>query len=384
MIAERAASLARSPSPRVVPDRAVSLEPLLSQRDWDDACTALPGATAFHRYDFLQLVAPAVHCRFVPLQVLVKGQIAGIVPLLVKQLGPVCTINWVPFPYLGPLVPTTLLPATLSALRREGRRRRAIAHQQSFSHLIGDSPDAGFAAAAARTFVISLSGRSDADLLSAMQKKRREEIRRAERAGYEVGPAESQDFQQVDDWIARVYAAQGIRDTYRRGTCERMFSAMGQGPGSLFHAARLDGQTVGMAATLGAGRTAFGWQVAIDPAHRAKHPQALLTWSALRAARDAGLAEFDLVGSPNEGIAAYKRRFGAVERNYTVLCRQVAVRRAAFTVVSHHQARAAGRHAQLLASKPGVVSASALRPGTTASEPGLHRCHRLSGNAKSI
>jgi CelD/BcsL family acetyltransferase involved in cellulose biosynthesis len=328
-----------------MPHRGVSLEPLASQRDWDDACAALPGATAFHRYDFLELVAPSVRCRFVPLQVVVKGQIAGIAPLMVKRLGPACTINWVPFPYLGPLVPSALLPATLSALRREGRRRRAIAHQQSFPHLIADGLDSDFAATSARTFVISLSGRSDADLLSAMQKKRREELRRAERAGYEVRSAERQDFRQVDDWIGQMYATQGIRDTYRRGTCERVFAALGERPGSLFHAARLGGQTVGMAATLWAGQSAFGWQVAIDPAHRSRHPQAVLTWSALRSARDAGLAEFDLVGSPSEGIAAYKRRFGAVERHYTVLCAQAAVRRAALTMLAR-KARSAARTAQ--------------------------------------
>jgi hypothetical protein len=34
-------------------------------------------------------------------------------------------------------------------------------------------------------------------------------------------------------------------------------------------------------------------------------------------ARDIGCSEFDLVGAPNKGIAAYKRKFGAAERLYT-------------------------------------------------------------------
>jgi CelD/BcsL family acetyltransferase involved in cellulose biosynthesis len=338
MSTNRVAAVERSPRPRVVPDCAVSLEPLASHRDWDDACAALPGATAFHRYDFLQSVAPSVHCRFVPLQVVVGGQIAGVAPLMVKQLGPVCTINWVPFPYLGPLVPATLLPATLSALRREGRRRRAIAHQQSFSHLIAGGLDGGFAATPDRTFVISLSGRSDADLLAAMQKKRREEIRRAQRAGFTVGPAEIQDFRDVDGWLDQVYAGQGLTNSYGAGACEQVYRALADTPGCAFQVARLDNRTVGMVVSLATAHRAFGWLVAIDPHYRSHHPQALLTWHALLWARDAGLAEFDFVGAPNEGIATYKRRFGADERSYTVLLRQAPLRRVALSALTRSRA----------------------------------------------
>jgi CelD/BcsL family acetyltransferase involved in cellulose biosynthesis len=327
---------------RNAPESEVSLQPLASPRDWDDACEVLPGATAFHRYDFLQSVAPCVNCRFVPLHVMVKGQVVGVAPLLVKRLGPFCTINWVPFPYLGPLVPAALLPATLSALRREGRRRRALAHQQSFSHLL-PGPASGFASVPDRTLAISLSNRSDEDLLAAMHSKRRWAIRRAQRHGFEVCPAQRRDFRQVDAWISQVYAAQGLRDSYRAGTCERVFDALGEKRGSLFQAARLDGQTVGMAASLATDRTAFGWQVAIDPSHRSKHPQALLTWSALQWARDAGLAEFDMVGAPHESIAEYKRRFGAVERRYTVLSAQAAVRQAALAMLSRPNSRPAAK-----------------------------------------
>jgi CelD/BcsL family acetyltransferase involved in cellulose biosynthesis len=125
-----------------------------------------------------------------------------------------------------------------------------------------------------------------------------------------------------------------MRDSYRTGTWERVFAALGETPGSAFQAVRLGGRTVGMAAILATARRAFFWQVAIDPLHRPEHPQELLTWHALRWARDAGLEELDLVGAPNEGIAEYKRRFGAVERPYTVLSRQAAARQAALTMRS--------------------------------------------------
>jgi CelD/BcsL family acetyltransferase involved in cellulose biosynthesis len=316
----------------------VELAPAAAPADWEASCAAFAEATAFHRYDFLAAVAPAVGCRFVPLQVWHQGCAVGAAPLLVKPLGPFCTINWVPFPYLGPLVPPGLLPATLSALLAEARRRRAVGHQQSFSCLAPGPPARGFASAADRSFVISLRGRSDEDLLTAMHKKRRQTIRSAQRAGFEVGPAHAPDFRHVDAWIGEVYAAQGLRDGYRAGTCARVFAALGERPGAAFHAARLGGQTVGVAATLASARRAFYWQVAVDPRHRSRHAADLLAWQALRWARDAGLTEFDLVGAPTEGIATYKQRFGAAERRYTVLSTQAPARRAALTVLARLRA----------------------------------------------
>jgi CelD/BcsL family acetyltransferase involved in cellulose biosynthesis len=295
-------------------------------------------ATPFHRYDFLQSVAPSLNCEFVPLQVLSAGRPVGIAPLMVKRIGPFCTINWVPFPYLGPLVPEALLDATLSALHVEARRRRAISHQQSFSGRTDHGQPEGFTTSTDRTFVIPLSGRSDNDLLSAMQKKRREELRRAQRAGFEVGPARIQDFQDVDAWLGQVYAGQGLRNSYGAGACEQVFRALADAPGCAFRAARLNNRTVGVVVALATAQRAFGWLVAIDPRYRSYHPQALLTWHVLLWARDAGVTEFDLVGSPNEGIATYKRRFGAHERSYTVLLRQALPHRAALSALTRSRA----------------------------------------------
>ena len=98
-----------------------------------------------------------------------------------------------------------------------------------------------------------------------------------------------------------------------------MFGALQNTPGSVLHAVRLDGRTVAVDISFSNGRRAFGWQAAVDPAYRSKHPQVLLVWHRLQWARDTGAIEFDTVGAPNEGIAAYKKSFGAVERRYTVL-----------------------------------------------------------------
>jgi CelD/BcsL family acetyltransferase involved in cellulose biosynthesis len=290
-----------------------------SQGEWEDACAAFPDVTAFHRYDFLQSVAPSLRCQFMPLTVMFRGQVVGVAPLLVKRLGPFTSINYAPFPYLGPLVPPELIPATLSALRLKARRLRALNHQQSFAQLVPADSAGGFTSVADRTFVIPLDGRSDEELLAAMSSSRRQQIFRAIRRGFEICPADPADFRLMEVWLRQVFAAQGMRPEYRPGVYERMFGALKDAPGSVLHAVRLDGRTVAVDISLSNGRRAFGWQAAVDPSYRSKHPQVLLVWHRLQWARDTGAIEFDTVGAPNEGIATYKRSFGAVERRYTVL-----------------------------------------------------------------
>jgi CelD/BcsL family acetyltransferase involved in cellulose biosynthesis len=310
-----------------------------SQSEWEDVCAAFPDATAFHRYDFLQSVAPSLRCQFMPLMVMFRDQVVGVAPLLVKRLGPFSTINYAPFPYLGPLVPPELIPATLSALRLKARRLRALNHQQSFARPIPADSANGFTSVTDRTLVVPLDGRSDEDLLAAMSSSRRQQIFRAIRRGFEICPADAADFRLMEVWLRQVFAAQGLRPEYQPGTYERMFGALQNAPGSVLHAVRLDGRTVAVDISFSYGRRAFGWQGAVNPSYRSKHPQVLLVWHRLQWARDTGAIEFDTVGAPNEGIATYKRGFGAVERHYTVLHTQAGPYLMASSALSHLRQR---------------------------------------------
>jgi hypothetical protein len=56
-------------------------------------------------------------------------------------------------------------------------------------------------------------------------------------------------------------------------------------------------------------------------------------WHTWRWARDRGCLEYDLVGAPNDGIAAFKRTLGTQERHYTVLQHQATSHRAAMNVL---------------------------------------------------
>jgi Acetyltransferase (GNAT) domain len=321
----------------------VTLARVKSPSDWDATCASFPNASAFHNYDFLETVAPPLNCSFVPLAVSYRGEPIGLAPLLVKKLGPFCTINWVPFPYLGPLVPPELLPGTLHALRQEARRRRALNHQESFAEVMDHDRLDGFTASTDRTFVIPLDGRSDQDLLTAMHSNRRRCIGRAQRSGFEVGAAQIDDFALMDAWLGQLYAARGMPPMCPPGTYARLFRMLRDAPGSIFSAARIGDQTVAVLVALSTARSALAWQYAEDPAYRSKYPVDLLIWHSMLQARDAGVREFDLVGTPNEGIALYKSRFGAAERYYTVLQRQAKIHRIAVSASSLQVPRFARR-----------------------------------------
>ncbi|HXW44358.1 MAG TPA: GNAT family N-acetyltransferase [Streptosporangiaceae bacterium] len=317
-----------------------------SKADWDEVLAAHPGATAFHRYEFLECVATLLRCTFEPLVIMQGTDRAGVAPLVVRKVGPLCTLNWMPFPYLGPLTSESLLPAVVSLLATEGTVRGAIHHQQGFADLVPDGVAGKFNPGTDLTFVVPLDGRSDEALLAAMTRNGRWEISRARRDGVQVYPAEHADFLLMDRWSQAIYARQGLPPKYPAGAYERLFDTMGGRAGSHFHAARLDGKTIAVNMGFSIGNRSFDWQMATDPAHRKACPQALLLWSHLTAARDRGDTYFDLGGAPTDGIAVYKRNFGAVERHYTVLSRHSVIGRAKYWAASVRPARGQSRQVE--------------------------------------
>jgi CelD/BcsL family acetyltransferase involved in cellulose biosynthesis len=303
------------------PAGQIRLELAASGADWEDACACFPEATAFHRYDFLSAVAPGLHCTFEPLVIYAGNQRVGIAPLLVREYGPFCVLNQVPFPYVGPLVPAPLVAGTLAALSAEARRRRALDHYQFFPPAAAPPEVDGFRLKLGRTFVIPLRDRSDADLMKGMDSTRRKEIRRAERLGLRIHEASLEDFRLMDVWNQQLYAAQGLPPGYPPGCYERIFRALGGAPGATFYSARVEGRTVGVQINVASSCRVYAWQAGIDGSFRSPSPQTTLMWHTAVQARDSGAIELDLVGAPSDGIATYKLRLGAEERHYAAMRR---------------------------------------------------------------
>ncbi len=111
----RTADLARP----VAGPAGLRLTPVDRAERWTAACAAAgQPVTAFHTWGWLHAGAAMTGARFVPL-VLTSGDTdLGVVPVLIRRHGPFATVDCVPFPYCGPLVPAEVLPACLDLLTR--------------------------------------------------------------------------------------------------------------------------------------------------------------------------------------------------------------------------------------------------------------------------
>jgi hypothetical protein len=151
---------------------AVALGTTTSPEEWD-ALVAGNGGCFFQRHHWLTTMAEVLGLDFHGLTVHADGQPVGVAPMLLKRIGPVRTVNWVPFPYVGPLVPAALLPHVLPLLSTWERRNRAIRSQHVFMSTVDQVPTED------RTFVVDFGGETEDSLLQRVEPKRRAKIRRA-------------------------------------------------------------------------------------------------------------------------------------------------------------------------------------------------------------
>ncbi len=298
------------------------------------------GGCFFHRYEWLTTMADVLGLDFHPLTVLADGKPAGIAPVLSKRVGPVRTVNWLPFPYVGPLVPAELLPDVLPLLRAWERRRRSVRSQHVLMSTVEYSP--GYTAHDDRTFVVDLRGRTEESLLRGVAPKRRAKIRRAQAGGVEIRPATGTEVGELlPAWSAATFAAQGRPAPYPAAGYRAVWSAFGDCPDARFSTAVLAGEPVCVQVSFAGAPRAVAWAMAGAGTKAASFAQPLLYWDTIRWALGRGSAEFDLVGAPTEGVAAYKRDWGGRETHYSVLRRQAAAHRIALRLCA---AIRPGRH----------------------------------------
>ena len=179
--------------------RHVELREASGREEWTTVAGQQAGFTPFHAWDWLEWVAPLVHCRFLPLLVVDEGGVAvGAAPTLLKRRGPFHTANWVPFPYLGPLVPPDFLGATLGGLRRLGRKER-LTLLQIAAHPFALTPLDSRATYASygidlhldQTYIVPLEGRDLAEIRHGTQSNRGEEAPPTTAPGCRAAPVHS-------------------------------------------------------------------------------------------------------------------------------------------------------------------------------------------------
>jgi CelD/BcsL family acetyltransferase involved in cellulose biosynthesis len=310
----------------------VSLTPIRSPQEWD-ALAVRHGGTFFHRHRFLETMAVGLGLTLDLRIATVDGSPIGAVPLLLKRLGPLTTVNWLPFPYVGPLVPDDARSATLAALSAYERSVRCVRAQHVLMITSADAFD-GYQASLDRTFVNPVAGRSNEDLLKAMSSNRRGALRRAERAGIQYRHATQHEVTRIlPALFGRPFERQGLPAPYSAECFRLTWDQFADDPEVLFQTAEKDGEAIAVQISLAGADRGLGWVMGRVDDAIASDAFVGMCWHTWRWARDRGCREFDLVGAPNEGIASFKRSLGAQERQYTVLQHQAKAHKAAMHVL---------------------------------------------------
>jgi CelD/BcsL family acetyltransferase involved in cellulose biosynthesis len=287
-----------------------------SPAEWD-ALVADNGGCFFQKYDWLTTMADVLGLDFHGLTAHADGRPVGVAPMLVKGIGPFRTVNWVPFPYVGPLVPHAVLADLLPLLSAWERRRRSVRSQHVLMSTVDQESHRD------RTFVLDLKGQNEDSLLRRVEPKRRAKIRRATNQGVVVRPATEDDIENLlPAWSEATFAAQGLPAPYPAAGYATVWTKFRDSPDARFSTAVLDGEPVCVQVSFTGAPRAVAWVMANAGTPQASLAQPLLYWDTISWALHQGCEEFDLVGAPTDGVARYKRDWGAHEVHYSVLRRQ--------------------------------------------------------------
>lgn len=290
---------------------------------WEDACAASHQPTpAFHRYEWLELAAEITDTQFIAHVVVHGGKDVGVVPLLLRRKGPFSLLNWLPFPYVGPLVPASLLGETLDVMRPVTRPYGVVRQQQSFPP--GSSVDdaalsaRGFSVGRDSTYIVDTS-KGEPALWEGLTSDRRRSIRSAQRTGVSIEPAP--DLEVLSSVISAVFAARGLKSGLANlPIAAGRFSRLSM---PARHAVAIwDGRPVGSMMSFQSESAALIWQGGVLPEYRATNAGAALYWDAIVWASKRGAQTIDLVGLPDAGIARFKSEFGGKLVSYVVTQRQ--------------------------------------------------------------
>jgi hypothetical protein len=285
--------------------------------------------TPFHAYEWLDLAATMTGTTFLPLVVTSAGRDIGVAPRLTRRRVGAGLVNWVPFPYVGPLVAHDLLGATLDASGTYDCRNAVIRQQQSFPPGALIDVDAlvrrGFHVQHDPTYIVD-TDRSEEQMWTALDGRCRTKIRRAEREGVHVEVAT--DGEMLRDAVDAAFGARDLASGYRDNFPPDPARTAALNLSVRFVEARLDGRPVGSLVSLAAGPFALMWQGGVLPQYRSTHANVLLYWDSIRWAHQVGARSIDLVGIPDPGIGRFKSQFGGRLAEYVVARRQSHIGRA--------------------------------------------------------
>ena len=281
--------------------------------------------TAFHRPDWLATMAAAYDRPLVSVGLYDGDVLLAVLSSLVVCRRPlriapleVSVLRPLPFPYYGLVVRDGLavndcLPLLDGSLRSA---QVALAYHgfRPDTHI---DPDAlrqhGDTVTRAITYVLPLARRSPEDVLAHASKNVAGTLEKARRCGVTTAASTREEVWQTFPLIMdEVFP--GWVWQYPRNAMGLVWDRHHADPSFRMRTAHYNGEAIGMSVAVGDGRRAYLWMHGTLDAHKRVAPSTLLYWDVITWAIEQGYEAFDMVGRVNEGIGAFKRRFGAEER----------------------------------------------------------------------
>jgi hypothetical protein len=176
-----------------------------------------------------------------------------------------------------------------------------------------------------RTLVTDLTQDEDR-LLANMSSACRRAIRKAEKSGVIVEPADPEGFaEEYGAQLEDVFAKQGLRPTYSHARVQKLIDHVYPSGDLLLARVRdPEGRCIATGIFPGFNRLSFFWGNGSLREHQIMRPNEALHWFAMRYWKQRGMRQHDW-GGPN----AYKTKYGVVP--YTT----VALRRSRYAVLQH-------------------------------------------------
>ena len=318
------------PSPANADRTPLALRPLDPAR-WGAFVDAHPEALLFHTPAWLDFLAEVYGLQWHSLGIWRGEALVGVFPLLTRRLGPF-RLAGSPLmrviastPFMGPLVAPALLPDALLAARAFARRRKIDHLEIAFPFLLAEEARAeemGFGVETCRAVVLSLAGKTTAQLWRGLSAACRRAVRKAEARGVEIAEAEEAGI--VEEYYRmceEVYRGAGrpphLSQRFYRLLWERF---AGTGTLKVLLAKRGDQLLAGGMFLLHR-RTACYLSGASYREGLSFRPNNLLQWRFIVWAAGRGYRWYDMGGAVVPGITRFKQSFGGALRPYTRLYR---------------------------------------------------------------
>ncbi len=301
----------------------VTIERCTNEGQWDRLLHSVSGSTAFHTWGWLELQAQAHDWQFEPMVVSDDGQVVGVAPLLLARRGIMLREARVPFPYVGPVVPPQHLTGTLLAVDAWARANGVTSSRVSFGP--GETWPTRAASAAgwevdeSSTWVVDLSHGSEEQFWKGTRRSVRRTLRSAEQRGVTVRPSTRVE---VSTWLPtffnEAYGARGRPSPYPEEIGEAIWERYGDREDVCMLSAYVHDEPGGLSVAFGHGEILYSWAGGGFRSRRSDNTGTALYVSEILWALEHGFRSVDEVGAVDEGVAQFKRAFGAHGQPYLV------------------------------------------------------------------